>query len=477
MVPAGERLHAQRATRVQADLGLVVEDQLGLVHRAPQLADQRKAAGVVAVLVPARVVELVTRAVLLGHVHRHVGGPHHGLDGRAVVGEERDADRALALQCQAADHHRLLEHLEHAADDRDHRLPIGYLGQQDRELVATEARDALRVTEDALQPRPDPLKQEVAVVVAERVVDVLEAVEVHEHDHAHLVPAPDPGHRALEDVLEHGPVWQAGEPVGQRLLLLLRRLAAKALRRAGHDPDERAPEQEQPEPEHHVHRVRIALDLRGDPAVGHRQLERADDRRARAAEPHRDEHVEDTTERRVLRRCIPAQVADLGDRPTVQRGLRLGRSTAPGADQLVVVGVDDGAGPVAKDRAREVGALPRACERPVERSLLIRSDPPREIAPRVEHPAEGEVAHELRLVARGRDHAPARVRADRLAEEEPEDDDRDQADQPELDQPAALLLDARFHRAPPPNCHGRSEARSERGRSARPGSGSAAGGR
>src|SRR5207302_5799496 len=108
------------------------------------------------------------------------------------------------------------------------------------ELVATEARDALRVTEDALQPRPDPLKQEVAVVVAERVVDVLEAVEVHEHDHAHLVPAPDSGHRALEEVLEHGPVWQAGERVGQRLLLLLRRLAAKALRRAGHDPDERA---------------------------------------------------------------------------------------------------------------------------------------------------------------------------------------------------------------------------------------------
>ena len=250
MVPAGERLHAQRVTRVQADLGLVVEDQLRLVHRAPQLADQRKAAGVVAVLVPARVVELVTGAVLLGHVHRHVGGTHHGLDGRAVVREERDADRALALQCQAADHHRLLEHLEHAADDRDHRLPIGDLGQQDRELVATEARDALRVAEDALQPRPDPLKQEVAVVVAERVVDVLEAVEVHQHHGARVAAAAGAVQGRLHEAGEHRAVREAGQPVGERLLLLLGGLPAEALRRHRHDREERAPEEHEAGDQH-----------------------------------------------------------------------------------------------------------------------------------------------------------------------------------------------------------------------------------
>ena len=55
-------------------------------------------------------------------------------------------------------------------------------------------------------------------------------------------------------------------------------LTAKALRRSGHDADQRDPEQEHPDSEHQVHGVRLVPDLRGDAAVGHGQLEGADDR-------------------------------------------------------------------------------------------------------------------------------------------------------------------------------------------------------
>jgi hypothetical protein len=111
VVPARERLDALDLAARERDLRLVVEDQLGLVHRAAQLADQREAAGVVPVLVALLVVELVARALLLRHVHGDVGGAHHGVDGAAVLGEHRDADRGLDLEREAADDDRLLEHL------------------------------------------------------------------------------------------------------------------------------------------------------------------------------------------------------------------------------------------------------------------------------------------------------------------------------------------------------------------------------
>ena len=98
-----------------------------------------------------------------------------------MLGEHRDADRGLDLEREAADDDGLLEHLQHAADDGIDRLAVGDVAQQDRELVAAEAGDRRGAAQHAVEPRADPLEQQVAVVVAERVVHVLEAVEVHQH--------------------------------------------------------------------------------------------------------------------------------------------------------------------------------------------------------------------------------------------------------------------------------------------------------
>ena len=57
---------------------------------------------------------------------------------------------------------------------------VGEVRQQDDELVAAEPGDAVALPHDPRQPRPDLLKQQVAVVVAERVVDLLETVEVEQ---------------------------------------------------------------------------------------------------------------------------------------------------------------------------------------------------------------------------------------------------------------------------------------------------------
>ena len=51
-------------------------------------------------------------------------------------------------------------------------------GEHDRELVTAEARQRVALAQRHLQPRPDLAQHLVAGVVAERVVELLEAVEV-----------------------------------------------------------------------------------------------------------------------------------------------------------------------------------------------------------------------------------------------------------------------------------------------------------
>ena len=54
-------------------------------------------------------------------------------------------------------------------------------GQQHAELVAAEAGDGVALAERLLEAVRDLLQQAVARVVAERVVDLLEVVEVDQH--------------------------------------------------------------------------------------------------------------------------------------------------------------------------------------------------------------------------------------------------------------------------------------------------------
>ena len=60
----------------------------------------------------------------------------------------------------------------------DGRAAVGQPAQQHRELVAAEPREHVAAPQRAAQPLGDVAQEPVAVVVAERVVDLLEPVEV-----------------------------------------------------------------------------------------------------------------------------------------------------------------------------------------------------------------------------------------------------------------------------------------------------------
>ncbi len=83
----------------------------------------------------------------------------------------------------------------------------------DGELVAAEPADEIDIAGILLQARGDFLKQRVARGVAERVVDVLEAIEV-EAEHRHEVAvALGAGHRTFQILVELHAVGQAGQRI------------------------------------------------------------------------------------------------------------------------------------------------------------------------------------------------------------------------------------------------------------------------
>ena len=166
---------------------------------------------------------------------------------RRVVGQARDADRRVDVQRQLAEHERRDEQPAHASGQPFGVRDGAHVGQQDRELVATQPGDDVVVPQRAAQPLRDLLQQLVAAVVAERVVDVLEPVDVQEHE-------PDAGagllrleDRAAHPLREHAPVGQARERVEEREPGVLQGGGLQPAGRGPHGPEQHHPEREQAE--------------------------------------------------------------------------------------------------------------------------------------------------------------------------------------------------------------------------------------
>ena len=146
--------------------------------RAPprELADQREP--LAAVAVARRQVDLVAGAHALGLVHRDVGALQQP-ERVARRGSGKSAMPTLASMCTRMPP-TANELLERGAQPQPggagRRLVAGL--EHDRELVAAEPRERVVVAQQLLQPRADLAQHLVAGVVAERVVELLEAVEV-----------------------------------------------------------------------------------------------------------------------------------------------------------------------------------------------------------------------------------------------------------------------------------------------------------
>ena len=140
----------------------------------------------------------------------------HQRDGiAAMLGVERQPDAGrhaqfVAVQAQRFGEllHDLLGHALAVFDGRD-------AGQQDHELVTAQARHDVRGAHGLAQAARHFDEHGVTQVVAQAVVDLLEAVQVQEH-HGHEVAfAFGRGQAELELLLQHVAVGQAGQRVVQ----------------------------------------------------------------------------------------------------------------------------------------------------------------------------------------------------------------------------------------------------------------------
>ena len=128
---------------------------------------------------------------------------------------------------------RLLELAQQAARDA---LRVAGVGDRDdeTELVAAETRDRVARPERQLQAARDLDEEAVALLVAEGVVDLLEAVEVEQH-HGELVAGPRrAADRVLGPVVEEHAVREARQTVVERDLLGGGHLGAKPAHEPAH---------------------------------------------------------------------------------------------------------------------------------------------------------------------------------------------------------------------------------------------------
>ena len=193
VLPAHERLGAGDVVPLERHLRLVVQDELVALDRAPQLAEEAQPGRRVRVALGR--VGLDAALAALGVVHRDVGALHQRRHVGAVLGRERHAHAGVELDGDPAQGERQAQGLLRSRPAVSAAWRGGAGGSVRTTANSSPPRRAsvspwaqARRSQGA-RPRP---RQLVAVVVPERVVDLLEAVEIDEQHRHRVLPAGRP---------------------------------------------------------------------------------------------------------------------------------------------------------------------------------------------------------------------------------------------------------------------------------------------
>ena len=214
MLPAHQTLRPMHPSPVHVHDRLVEHDDLVRVERAPELAQHAQPA--YRVPVERGGVHLAAGVRLLGRVHSHVRAAQQRVRILPVTREARHTDAHPHLQRHLVDHHRLLDTLDQPLGNRlELRRVTRRLRRQHRELVAAQARHQTLRSDCLRQARAKVAQQLIAEVVAKRVVDLLEAIEVEQHHRELLVRAVRRRDPPVQVRAEPLAVGQAGQLVGR----------------------------------------------------------------------------------------------------------------------------------------------------------------------------------------------------------------------------------------------------------------------
>src|ERR1700759_859980 len=94
---------------------------------------------------------------------------------------------------------------------RRHLRLIRYLAQHNDELVTADAGYYIALAQASVQPLSCLNKQNISRCVTERVIDVFEPVEIHEHDGERMTITMSSLHPVVDGFAKHPTVWQFSE--------------------------------------------------------------------------------------------------------------------------------------------------------------------------------------------------------------------------------------------------------------------------
>src|SRR6185436_16126244 len=113
-------------------------------------------------------------------IHGDVGVAENVLRARVAARAQRDSDTGSRKRRVFVEHKRLRQFILNSFSDAHSVSRIRHSTQQDRELIATKTRERIDRTQCSFQPLSKSDEQQIAVRVAQAVVDVLETIEIEE---------------------------------------------------------------------------------------------------------------------------------------------------------------------------------------------------------------------------------------------------------------------------------------------------------
>ena len=214
MVPAQQSLAADGAAGARIDDRLIVEFHLAVFERELQIVLELHAP-IVTLGDRERVADDLAAAGLLGLVQREIGVAEQFLQRRAVARRDGVTDAGAAQMLIDADREWMVERRENAFGGEARPVFVG-ADHDHNEFVAADPRDLVARIDDGFDPLADLLEHGIAGLMSERVVDVLEAIEIDQDQRDDLAGTGDAPELLLEQLDQGVAVPQIGERVTAR---------------------------------------------------------------------------------------------------------------------------------------------------------------------------------------------------------------------------------------------------------------------
>lgn len=152
-------------------------------------------------------------ALRFGVIHRGIGCLEQRRGVTTVQWIQSDADAAADLKVVSFYRKGRAQHPQDLVGNGCGIAVALDFAQADHEFIASQATDAVLVAQACLHPQSRRLKKEIADVMAERIVDVLEMIQIDKQHGDQGFVAVRMRDRLLQPVFQKYPVRQSGQHV------------------------------------------------------------------------------------------------------------------------------------------------------------------------------------------------------------------------------------------------------------------------